>query len=97
MAYLSIGVGTDGDGQIDKEYIIYRYNTAGGNGVIISMYFDDPDTGDPVVVCTVSSAGVCTPADPRFVVVNAGSRPAAATISGATPCTTKAPCWRWRL
>jgi hypothetical protein len=25
------------------------------------------------VVCTVSSAGVCTPADPRFVVVNAGS------------------------
>jgi hypothetical protein len=73
MAYLSIGVDTDGDGQIDKEYIIYRYDTARGSGVIVSAYFYDPDTGDPVVVCTVSNTGVCTPADPRFVVVNAGS------------------------
>jgi len=73
VAYLSIGVDTDGDGQIDKEYIIYRYDISGGSGVIISMYFYDPEAGDPVVVCTVSSAGVCTPADPRFVVVNAGS------------------------
>jgi len=73
VAYLSIGVDTDGDGQIDKEYIIYRYDTTGGNGVIVSMYFDDPDAGDPVVICTVSSAGVCTTTDPRFVVVNAGS------------------------
>jgi hypothetical protein len=73
VAYLSIGVDTNGDGQVDKEYFIYRYDTAGGSGVIISMYFDDPNTGNPMVVCTVSSAGVCTPADPRFVVVNAGS------------------------
>jgi hypothetical protein len=73
VAYFSIGVDTDGDGQIDKEYIIYRYDTAGGNGVIISMYFDDPDTGDPVVVCTVSNTGVCATTDPRFVAVNAGS------------------------
>jgi hypothetical protein len=73
MAYLSIGVDTDGDGQIDKEYIIYRYDASGGNGVIISMYFDDPDTGDSVVVCTVSNTGVCATTDPRFVVVNAGS------------------------
>jgi hypothetical protein len=73
MAYLSIGVDTDDDGQIDKEYIIYLYDTAGGNGVIVSTYFYDPDTGDPVVVCTVSNTGVCMPADPRFVVVNAGS------------------------
>jgi len=73
MAYLSIGVDTDGDGQIDKEYFIYRYDTSGGNGVIISMYFDDPDTCAPVVVCTVSSTGVCATTDPRFVVVNAGS------------------------
>jgi hypothetical protein len=81
VAYLSIGVDTDGDGQIDKEYIIYRYDTTGGNGVIVSMYFDDsdtgdpddPDAGDPVVVCTVNSAGVCTTTDTRFVVVNAGS------------------------
>jgi hypothetical protein len=27
VAYLSIGVDTDGDGQVDKEYIIYRYDT----------------------------------------------------------------------
>ncbi len=72
MAYLSIGVDTDGDGQIDKEYIIYRYDTSGGSGVIVSMYFDDPDTGDPMVVCTVSNTGVCA-TDPRFVVVNASS------------------------
>ncbi len=73
MAYLSIGVDTDGDGQIDKEYIIYRYDTSGGSGVIVSTYFSDPDTGDPVVVCTVSNTGVCATTDPRFVVVNAGS------------------------
>jgi hypothetical protein len=73
VAYLSIGVDTDGDGQVDKEYIIYRYDTAGGSGVIVSTYFYDPNTGDPVVVCTVGNTGVCTPADPRFVVVNAGS------------------------
>jgi hypothetical protein len=73
VAYLSIGVDTNGDGQIDKEYIIYRYDTAGGNGVIVSTYFYDPNTGDPVVVCTVSNTGVCATTDPRFVVVNAGS------------------------
>jgi hypothetical protein len=73
VAYLSVGVDTDGDGQVDKEYIIYRYDTSGGSGVIVSTYFYDPDTGDPVVVCTVSSAGVCATTDPRFVVVNAGS------------------------
>jgi hypothetical protein len=73
VAYLSIGVDTNGDGQIDKEYIIYRYDTARGSGVIVSAYFYDPNTGDPVVVCTVGNTGVCTPADPRFVVVNAGA------------------------
>ena len=73
VAYLSIGVDADGDGHVDKEYIIYRHDTAGGTGVIISAFFDDPVTGNPKVVCTVDSAGVCTPADLRFVVVNAGS------------------------
>jgi hypothetical protein len=73
VAYLSIGVDTNGDGQVDKEHIIYRYDTAGGNGVIVSAYFYDLDTGDPVVVCTVSNTGVCATTDPRFVVVNAGS------------------------
>jgi len=73
VAYLSIGVDTNGDGQIDKEYIIYRYDTADGNGVIVSRYFYDPDTGDRVVVCTVSDTGVCTTTDSRFVVINAGS------------------------
>jgi hypothetical protein len=71
VAYLSIGVDTDGDGQVDKEYIIYRYDTASSNGAIVSAFFRSG--GNPVYVCTVDSAGVCTPADPRFVVVNAGS------------------------
>jgi hypothetical protein len=72
VAYLSIGVDTNGDGQVDKEYIIYRYDTAGGNGAIVSAFFRD-SSGNPVYVCTVDSAGTCTPTDSRFVVVNAGS------------------------
>jgi hypothetical protein len=71
VAYLSIGVDTDGDGQVDKEYIIYRYDTASSNGAIVSAFFRSG--GNPVYVCTVSTAGACTTADPRFVVVNAGS------------------------
>jgi hypothetical protein len=71
VAYLSIGVDTDGDGQIDKEYIIYRYDTTSSNGAIVSAFFRSG--GTPVYVCTVDSAGRCTAADPRFVVVNAGS------------------------
>jgi hypothetical protein len=72
VAYLSIGVDTDGDGQLDKEYIIYRYDTAQYPGAIVSAFFRDAN-GNPVYVCTVSSAGTCTTTDPRFVVVNASS------------------------
>jgi hypothetical protein len=72
VAYLSIGVDTDGDGQIDKEYIMYRYDTAFSNGAIVSAFFRDA-AGNPVYVCTVDSAGTCTTTDSRFVVVNAGS------------------------
>jgi hypothetical protein len=72
VAYLSIGVDTDGDGQVDKEYIIYRYDTASSNGAIVSAFFRDSG-GNPVYVCTVSTAGACSSTDPRFVVVNAGS------------------------
>jgi len=71
VAYLSIGVDTDGDGQVDKEYIIYRYDTVSSNGAIVSAFFRSG--GNPVYVCTVSTAGACTTTDPRFVVVNAGS------------------------
>ncbi|MFZ8812053.1 MAG: hypothetical protein ACO2PN_28625 [Pyrobaculum sp.] len=71
VAYLSIGVDTDGDGQVDREHIIYRYDTVSSNGAIVSAFFRSG--GTPVYVCTVDSAGTCTPADPRFVVVNAGS------------------------
>jgi len=71
VAYLSIGVDTDGDGQVDMEHIIYRYDTVSSNGAIVSAFFRSG--GTPVYVCTVDSAGACTPADPRFVVVNAGS------------------------
>jgi len=71
VAYLSIGVDANGDGQVDKEYIIYRYDTASSNGAIVSAFFRSG--GNPVYVCTVDSAGACTTADPRFVVINAGS------------------------
>jgi hypothetical protein len=71
VAYLSIGVDTNGDGQVDKEYIIYRYDTAQYPGAIVSAFFRSG--GNPVYVCTVSTAGACTTTDPRFVVVNAGS------------------------
>jgi hypothetical protein len=71
VAYLSIGVDTDGDGQVDKEYIIYRYDTAQYPGAIVSAFFRSG--GNPVYVCTVDSAGTCTATDSRFVVVNAGS------------------------
>jgi len=76
MAYLSIGVDTDGDGQVDKEYIIYRYDIYSSlftySGAIVSAFFRDAN-GNPVYVCTVSTTGACTATDPRFVVVNAGS------------------------
>jgi hypothetical protein len=71
VAYLSIGVDTNGDGQVDKEYIIYRYDTASSNGAIVSAFFRSG--GNPVYVCTVSTAGACSSTDPRFVVVNTGS------------------------
>jgi hypothetical protein len=73
VAYLSIGVDTNGDGQVDKEYIIYRYDVPSPYfGAIVSAFFRD-SSGNPVYVCTVSSAGTCIATDPCFVVVNAGS------------------------
>jgi len=72
VAYLSIGVDTNGDGQVDKEYIIYRYDMSSYPSAIVSAFFRDAG-GNPVYVCTVDSAGRCTTTDPRFVVVNAGS------------------------
>jgi hypothetical protein len=73
VAYLSIGVDTDGDGQVDKEYIIYRYDVSSPHsGAIVSAFFRDAG-GNPVYVCTVSVTGACTTTDPRFVVVNVGS------------------------
>jgi hypothetical protein len=77
VAYLSIGVDTNGDGQVDKEYIIYRYDVSPSGSylfysAIVSAFFRDAG-GNPVYVCTVERAGRCTVTDPRFVVVNAGS------------------------
>jgi hypothetical protein len=73
VAYLSIGVDTDGDGQVDKEYIIYRHDVAGAPGAIVSAFFRD-GAGTPIYVCTVErNTGTCRATDPRFVVVNAGS------------------------
>jgi hypothetical protein len=73
VAYLSIGVDTDGDGLIDKEYIIYRHDVADAPGAIVSAFFRD-GAGTPIYVCTVErNTGTCGATDPRFVVVNAGS------------------------
>ena len=72
VAYLSIGVDVDGDGQVDKEYIIYRHHTVSGWGAIVSAFFRDAN-GNPVYVCAVNPAGACKTEDRRFVIVNAGS------------------------
>jgi hypothetical protein len=79
VAYLSIGVDINGDGQVEKEYIIYRYDASpslmtwlSSPGAIVSAFFRDAN-GNPVYVCTVDSLGKCTTTDSRFVVVNAGS------------------------
>jgi len=72
VAYLSVGVDTDGDWAVDKEYVIYRYDTVYSAGAVVSAFFRDA-AGNPLYVCTVDAAGRCSPSDPRFVVVNAGS------------------------
>ncbi|MCC6019913.1 MAG: hypothetical protein LM577_00880 [Thermoproteaceae archaeon] len=73
VAYVSIGVDTDGDGIVDREYIVYRHDVAAGQtGVIVSAFFAD-SSGSPLVVCTVDSSGACTPGDSRFAVINAGA------------------------
>lgn len=72
VAYVSIGVDVNGDGQVDKEYILYRSDTGGGPGAIVSAFFKD-SAGNPVYVCTVDTTGACAATDPRFVVINLGA------------------------
>ncbi|ABL88566.1 hypothetical protein Pisl_1407 [Pyrobaculum islandicum DSM 4184] len=72
VAYVSVGVDANGDGQVDKEYILYRSDTGGGPGAIVSAFFKDA-AGNPVYVCTVDTTGACAATDPRFVVVNLGA------------------------
>jgi len=66
VVYVDVAVDENYDGTPDREYIYYYYDTADGNGIIVS-----PFTGD--VVCTVSSAGACTPSSPRYVVQSLGA------------------------
>ncbi|MEM3834464.1 hypothetical protein [Pyrobaculum sp.] len=56
--YMSLGVDTNGDGAVDKEVVYYTPDTAVGPGVVVSLYFTN-STGDPLVVCTVDTAGNC--------------------------------------
>ncbi|MEM4492520.1 MAG: hypothetical protein QXJ71_02005, partial [Pyrobaculum sp.] len=56
--YMSLGVDTNGDGTVDKEVVYYTPDTAVGPGVVVSLYFTN-STGDPLVVCTVDTAGNC--------------------------------------
>jgi len=66
VVYVDVAVDENYDGALDREYIYYYYDTAAGNGIIVS-----PFTGQ--VVCTVSSAGACTPSSPRYVVQPLGA------------------------
>ena len=38
VAYVSVGVDTDGDGYVDTEFIFYRNDTAGGGGRIVPVF-----------------------------------------------------------
>ncbi|MEZ0345890.1 MAG: hypothetical protein ABWK01_05005, partial [Infirmifilum sp.] len=67
VAYVSVGVDSDGDGLVDTEYIFYRYDTLQGPGVVVSV-LASPGT----VVCTVDSAGSCTPSSASFRVYSLG-------------------------
>ncbi|MEM2275309.1 MAG: hypothetical protein QXD46_08085 [Thermofilum sp.] len=82
VAYVSVGVDSDGDGLADVEYIFYRYDTADAAGVIVSVHVNRGG-----VVCTVGSDGSCTPASPSFKVYNLGTMTSGGvyTWSGSIP------------
>ncbi|MEM2678633.1 MAG: hypothetical protein QXU62_08310, partial [Thermofilaceae archaeon] len=82
VAYVSVGVDSDGDGLADVEYIFYRYDTADAAGVIVSVHVNRG-----AVICTVGSDGSCTPASPSFKVYNLGTMTSGAvyTWSGSIP------------
>jgi len=67
VVYVDVAVDENYDGTPDREYIYYYYDVATNyNGIIVS-----PFTGQ--MVCTVSSAGVCTSSSPRYVVQSLGA------------------------
>ncbi|AFA38124.1 hypothetical protein Pogu_0097 [Pyrobaculum oguniense TE7] len=65
VVYIAVLVDENYDGAADREYVYYYYDTAGGNGVIVSPFTNQ-------VVCTVSTAGACTPASARYVATRLG-------------------------
>ncbi|MEM0464653.1 hypothetical protein [Pyrobaculum sp.] len=65
VVYIAVLVDENYDGAADREYIYYYYDTAGGSGVVVSPFTSQ-------VVCTVSTAGACTPVSARYVVTNLG-------------------------
>jgi hypothetical protein len=77
MMYVSVGVDTNWDGQIDKEYILYRADVVGTgqSGIIYSAFFTDAQS-NPEQVCTVTSANPsnCAPTNTaRYVVTYGGT------------------------
>jgi hypothetical protein len=82
VAYVSVGVDTNGDGLVDVEYIFYRYDTGDGPGVIVSVL-----ARPGAVVCTVDGTGACTPVNASFVVYNLGAMASGSTYtwSGGLP------------
>jgi len=84
VAYVAVGVDTNGDGLADVEYIFYRYLVSSSySGAIVSV-LASPGT----VVCTVGSDGSCASSDPAlFKVFNLGtlSNNTAYSWSGSVP------------
>ncbi|ABO08329.1 hypothetical protein [Pyrobaculum calidifontis] len=66
VVYVDVAVDVDYDGSADREYIYYYYDTVDYNGIIVSPFTQQ-------VVCTVDSAGACTPSGTRYVATRLGS------------------------
>ncbi|MCS7104828.1 MAG: hypothetical protein NZ954_04605 [Thermofilaceae archaeon] len=85
VAYVSVGVDSDGNGLVDTEYFFYLYDIATGySGAIVSVLLNPG-----AVVCTVGSGGSCTPTSPVYKVYNLGTMTSGSSYrwSGTVPYT----------
>lgn len=69
VAFVAVGVDTDGDGVADVEYIYYRLRLEGANRAYLVSSILNPGH----VVCIIAApANTCSPADPRYRVAYLG-------------------------